>query len=71
MIHLVHQRAINTLLTDAVEIADRAKARLAHTANALARQMQEMHGGDWRVEIDHQAGFVLVAPRIETAIEPS
>ncbi|RJG46645.1 hypothetical protein [Mesorhizobium sp. DCY119] len=71
MTHLVHQRAINALLTDAVETADRAKSRVTHTANTLARQMQEMHGGIWRVEIDHQAGFVLVAPRIETAIKPS
>ncbi len=26
--------------------------------------MALLHGGDWRVEIDHQAGFVLVAPRL-------
>lgn len=29
----------------------------------VAVAMALIHGGDWRVEIDHQAGFVLVAPR--------
>lgn len=30
----------------------------------VAVAMALLHGGDWRVEIDHQSGFVLVAPRL-------
>lgn len=33
-------------------------------AAELAIAMALLHGGDWRVEVDHQAGFVLVAPRV-------
>jgi hypothetical protein len=32
-------------------------------AAEIAIAMALLHGGDWRVEVDHQAGFVLVAPR--------
>jgi hypothetical protein len=33
-------------------------------AAELSALMALIHGGDWRVEIDHQVGFVLVAPRV-------
>lgn len=33
-------------------------------AAEISTAMALLHGGDWRVEIDHQTGFVLVAPRI-------
>lgn len=31
----------------------------------VATAMALIHGGDWRVEIDHRSGFVLIAPRLE------
>ncbi|WP_181175441.1 hypothetical protein [Mesorhizobium sp. B1-1-4] len=34
-------------------------------AAEIATAMALVHGGDWRVEIDHQVGFVLVAPRVQ------
>jgi hypothetical protein len=33
-------------------------------AAEIAIAMALLHGGDWRAEIDHQAGFVLVAPQL-------
>lgn len=42
----------------APEIVIKRKAAEISTLMAL------IHGGDWRVEIDHQAGFVLVSPRL-------
>lgn len=36
------------------------KRKSAEVAVAMAL----LHGGDWRVEIDHQTGFVLIAPRV-------
>lgn len=30
----------------------------------VAVAMALIHGGNWRVEIDHHAGFVLVSPRL-------
>lgn len=32
-------------------------------ATEISSIMASIHGGDWRVEIDHQSGFVLIAPR--------
>ncbi len=32
-------------------------------ATEISSIMASLHGGDWRVEIDHQSGFVLIAPR--------
>lgn len=43
MTKLVHHRANNALLADAVETADRAKTRLGQTANTLARQVHSPH----------------------------
>ena len=43
------------------EIVIKRKAAEISTLMAL------VHGGDWRVEIDHQTGFVLIAPRMPTA----
>jgi hypothetical protein len=32
-------------------------------AAEISTLMALVHGGDWRVEIDHHSGFVLIAPR--------
>ena len=32
-------------------------------ANELAESMALMHGGEWRVEVDHVLGFVRLRPR--------
>ena len=33
-------------------------------AAEIAIAMAVLHGGDWRIEIDHEAGFVLIDPRL-------
>jgi hypothetical protein len=33
-------------------------------AAEISYLMALVHGGDWRVEIDHQAGFVLISPQL-------
>lgn len=33
-------------------------------AAEISTAMALIHGGDWRVEIDNQGGFVLIAPRL-------
>ncbi|MEO9336990.1 hypothetical protein ABFT80_06080 [Mesorhizobium sp. SB112] len=52
--------AVQVLLTDAIEAGERARARVVHTTNSLQRQMQEIHGGIWRVKIDHKSRFVMI-----------
>lgn len=33
------------------------------TADLLAGQMQDLHGGTWFAHVDHESGFVLVRPK--------
>ena len=33
-------------------------------AAEIAVAMALLHGGDWRAEVDHQTGFVLIAPQL-------
>jgi hypothetical protein len=32
-------------------------------ANLLAEKMADLHGGEWRAIVDHDAGFILIKPR--------
>ncbi len=34
----------------------------------IAETMEELHGGRWRVEIDHRAGFVLIVPNLKEEV---
>jgi len=34
--------------------------RIHQHATAIANEMASIHGGDWRVQIDHQAGLVAI-----------
>lgn len=49
-------------LTKAAASADGAKKRIERVADLLAKLMQEMHGGDWRFEINHEVEteFILI-----------
>lgn len=38
--------------------------KIKRLAAEVATAMALLHGGDWRVEIDHQTDFVLIAPRL-------
>lgn len=29
-------------------------------AASIANAMRSIHGGDWRIQIDHQGGFVMI-----------
>lgn len=37
--------------------------RVKRLAAEVAIQMALLHGGDWRVQIDHERRFLLIAPR--------
>ncbi|MDX8502414.1 hypothetical protein RFM99_28925 [Mesorhizobium sp. VK4C] len=52
------------MATDILDkMAAEAKARIAEidvAAKYVAHLMEGLHGGDWRVKIDHRLGFVLM-----------
>lgn len=45
---------------DAAEL----KARIETAARELAGAMQELHGGDWSISINHESCVVMIAERI-------
>ena len=63
--HKTRNEEIIAALRKAAGVSDQVNPELAIKKKAadLAIAMALLHGGDWRVEIDHQAGFVLVVPR--------
>lgn len=34
-----------------------------HDAKRLAEKMAQIHGGQWRAVVDHEAGFIVIKPR--------
>lgn len=47
-------------LPSSSELPETSCARVRRLAGELSDAMKEVHGGEWRVQIDHQAGFALV-----------
>lgn len=60
------------LLTKAVKDATAAQRRIQRVADLLAGLMKDMHGGDWRVSINHEcdAALIVVAPRSARSHKP-
>lgn len=65
-------RPIHPAIVQAALSAEAAKTRVERLAGILEKLMEEIHGGDWRVSIEHgaDAAFVLVAPRSECRQRP-
>ena len=55
---------IHPALLEAARSATTATAELKAGLDLVAGVMERIHGGRWRVQIDHEEGFVLVARRI-------
>jgi hypothetical protein len=66
MLHPAFQEA----LVEGLQLhAGNAKA-VRSMANIIAETMEDLHGGEWRVEIDHMRGFVLIAPNFKAEARP-
>lgn len=58
---------VEALLADAtVEANSKFKAVNVH-AKLLGEYMGDLHGGQWTVDVDHVAGFILIKPSAERA----
>jgi len=64
----LRKRHLHPAITVAVDEGVKAHASNTKTvrvmAKVIAETMEELHGGRWRVEIDHRAGFVLIVPNL-------
>ena len=55
----------NQIMADATAEAGKNLAQVEFAARFLAHCMETLHGDNYRIDIDHMAGFVIV--RVETA----
>lgn len=56
---------VQALLADAtVQANAKFKAVNVH-AKLLGEYMGDLHGGEWTVDVDHAAGFILIKPSLE------
>jgi hypothetical protein len=59
---------------DAVKMSEYARAAalvtINHGSKMVAGAMQEMHGGEWRVSIDHEHLFIVISAKGETIDGP-
>lgn len=49
------------LASDADKDGEHLLKRLEREAGAVAKTMQSIHGGDWRIRINHDTCFVVVS----------
>ncbi|PTE07386.1 hypothetical protein [Mesorhizobium helmanticense] len=57
-----NSRALAQLHTGIDAALDEAR-RINADAAALAKSMQALHGGEWRIQVYHQVGFCLVVQK--------
>ncbi len=55
--------AIHPTIVRAVLSAVAAEAEVRAAAEYLAEVMLRIHGGNWRIDIDHEARFIMVVDR--------
>ncbi len=56
-------RKVAALMARAVEASDDHRNTVSVLARTLVKAMEEMHGGDFRLQIDHEAGLIVIAQR--------
>ena len=54
--------AVSAAVVGTVRVAASKERAVEETAQALADAMREIHGGDWRFDVDHDIQMVMVIP---------
>lgn len=57
--------AVDGLLADAKAHANATFKAVSVHAKLLGEYMGDLHGGEWTVDVDHAAGFILIKPSAE------
>ncbi|MCF3638719.1 hypothetical protein LXM94_01875 [Rhizobium sp. TRM95111] len=50
-------QSLRTLAASTTNLSD----EVANAADSLAMAMHRVHGGNWRVQVDHECRFALIA----------
>lgn len=60
----------NAMAREAADFVKNKKRAVELLAMTIADFMQQLHGGDWRIQVEHDAGLVMVARRAEARRPP-
>ena len=63
------QNAIAQMQAQAETVAETTLHAVRLLAHCVADNMQKAHGGNWRIQIDHEHGLVIIARRQDREIE--
>ncbi len=63
--------SVHPMIATAAANAGIRMAQIEAVANHLADLMRQAHGGRWRVQIEHEHGFVMVAERPQRSVDKS
>lgn len=58
------------LMASALNVAEFQMKSVHTLAEALSKEMKAIHGGNWRINIDHEEGFALISRRTEPEAQP-
>lgn len=57
--------AISQIKSKAIKEGSALLESIDMTTRVLAGMMREVHGGDWRTDIDHDTGFIVIRKRAD------
>jgi len=52
---------LHPMIVQAVTNADLRREQIDAVAAHLANLMKEVHGGEWRIQTEHELGFIVIA----------
>lgn len=61
---------MHSLILAAAGEAPAKMKRVERVAEVLTKLMQEIHGGGWRIQIDHEVRLIVIAEKSERKIVP-
>ncbi len=63
--------AVAALHANALARAEGLKTTARILAENLRHVMQEIHGGEWRIQIDHDVELLMIVPRLDRPASPT
>lgn len=60
--------AISQIKSKAIKEGSAILESIDMTTRVLADMMREVHGGEWRTDVDRETGFIVVRKRAETGV---
>lgn len=61
---------LGAIVSSAAEWEKRKRRQIEVFCGSLAGFMSELHGGDYRIQVEHDAGLIVIARRLHESAKP-